>query len=163
MHEVDNNFAEEVIGVCVSASSSHRPRSVPMTMMIIKDMFNLIMMLLMMIIKEMFNLIMILLMMIIKEMFNLIMMLMMIIKEMFNLIKMLTILMIKMITMIMTIVITSSDARWLPMGADGVGALEAEMTRVAGNTSIMIIIIIMAIINRSSILIINYLSSPLSP
>jgi len=26
----------------------------------------------------------------------------------------------------------SSDARWLPMGADGVGALEAEMTRVAG-------------------------------
>jgi len=25
-----------------------------------------------------------------------------------------------------------SDARWLPMGADGVGALEAEMTRVAG-------------------------------
>ena len=136
MHEVDNNFAEEVIGVCVSASSSHRPRSVPMTMMIIKDMFNLIMMLLMMIIKEMFNLI-----------------------------KMLTILMIKMITMIMTIVITSSDARWLPMGADGVGALEAEMTRVAGNTNIMImiIIIIMAIINRSSILIINYLSFPLSP
>ena len=102
-------------------------------------------------------------MMIIKEMFNLIMMLLMIIKDMFNLIKMLTILMIKMITMIMTIVITSSDARWLPMGADGVGALEAEMTRVAGNTSIMIIIIIMAIINRSSILIINYLSSPLSP
>ena len=134
MHEVDNNFAEEVIGVCVSASSSHRPRSVPMTMMIIKDMFNLIMMLLMMIIKEMFNLI-----------------------------KMLTILMIKMITMIMTIVITSSDARWLPMGADGVGALEAEMTRVAGNTNIMIIIIIMAITNRSSILIINYLSFPLSP
>ena len=121
MHEVDNNFAEEVIGVCVSASSSHRPRSVPMTMMIIKDMFNLI--------------------------------------------KMLTILMINMITMIMTIVITSSDARWLPMGADGVGALEAEMTRVAGNTNIMImiIIIIMAIINRSSILIINYLSFPLSP
>ena len=133
MHEVDNNFAEEVIGVCVSASSSHRPRSVPMTMMIIKEMFNLIMML------------------------------MMIIKEMFNLIKMLTILMIKMITMIMTIVITSSDARWLPMGADGVGALEAEMTRVAGNTNIMIIIIIMAITNRSSILIINYLSFPLSP
>ena len=133
MHEVDNNFAEEVIGVCVSASSSHRPRSVPMTMMIIKEMFNLIMMLLMMIIKDMFNLI-----------------------------KMLTILMINMITMIMTIVITSSDARWLPMGADGVGALEAEMTRVAGNTNIMIIII-MAIINRSSILIINYLSSPLSP
>ena len=133
MHEVDNNFAEEVIGVCVSASSSHRPRSVPMTMMIIKEMFNLIMML------------------------------MMIIKDMFNLIKMLTILMIKMITMIMTIVITSSDARWLPMGADGVGALEAEMTRVAGNTNIMIIIIIMAITNRSSILIINYLSFPLSP
>ena len=51
------------------------------------------------------------------------------------------------------------------MGADGVGALEAEMTRVAGNTNIMImiIIIIMAIINRSSILIINYLSFPLSP
>ena len=133
MHEVDNNFAEEVIGVCVSASSSHRPRSVPMTMMIIKEMFDLIMMLLM------------------------------IIKDMFNLIKMLTILMIKMITLIMTIVITSSDARWLPMGADGVGALEAEMTRVAGNTNIMIIIIIMAITNRSSILIINYLSFPLSP
>ena len=147
MHEVDNNFAEEVIGVCVSASSSHRPRSVPMTMMIIKEMFNLIMMLLM----------------IIKDMFNLIIVLIMIIKDMFNLIKMLTILMINMITMIMTIVITSSDARWLPMGADGVGALEAEMTRVAGNTSIMIIIIIMAIINRSSILIINYLSFPLSP
>ena len=149
MHEVDDNFAEEVIGVCVSASSSHRPRSVPMTMMIIKEMFNLIMMLLM----------------IIKDMFNLIIVLIMIIKDMFNLIKMLTILMIKMITMIMTIVITSSDARWLPMGADGVGALEAEMTRVAGNTNIMImiIIIIMAIINRSSILIINYLSFPLSP
>ena len=147
MHEVDDNFAEEVIGVCVSASSSHRPRSVPMTMMIIKEMFNLIMMLLM----------------IIKDMFNLIIVLIMIIKDMFNLIKMLTILMINMITMIMTIVITSSDARWLPMGADGVGALEAEMTRVAGNTSIMIIIIIMAIINRSSILIINYLSFPLSP
>ena len=146
MHEVDNNFAEEVIGVCVSASSSHRPRSVPMTMMIIKEMFNLIMMLLM----------------IIKDMFNLIIVLIMIIKDMFNLITMLTILMINMITMIMTIVITSSDARWLPMGADGVGALEAEMTRVAGNTNIMIIII-MAIINRSSILIINYLSSPLSP
>ena len=133
MHEVDDNFSEEVIGVCVSASSSHRPRSVPMTMMIIKEMFNLIIMLIM------------------------------IIKDMFNLIKMLTILMIKMITMIMTIVITSSDARWLPMGADGVGALEAEMTRVAGNTNIMIIIIIMAITNRSSILIINYLSFPLSP
>ena len=147
MHEVDNNFAEEVIGVCVSASSSHRPRSVPMTMMIIKEMFNLIMML----------------MMIIKEMLMVIIMLIMIIKDMFNLIKMLTILMIKMITMIMTIVITSSDARWLPMGADGVGALEAEMTRVAGNTNIMIIIIIMAITNRSSILIINYLSFPLSP
>ena len=147
MHEVDDNFAEEVIGVCVSASSSHRPRSVPMTMMIIKEMFNLIMMLLM----------------IIKDMFNLIIVLIMIIKDMFNLIKMLTILMIKMITMIMTIVITSSDARWLPMGADGVGALEAEMTRVAGNTNIMIIIIIMAITNRSSILIINYLSFPLSP
>ena len=147
MHEVDDNFAEEVIGVCVSASSSHRPRSVPMTMMIIKEMFNLIMML----------------MMIIKEMLMVIIMLIMIIKDMFNLIKMLTILMIKMITMIMTIVITSSDARWLPMGADGVGALEAEMTRVAGNTNIMIIIIIMAITNRSSILIINYLSFPLSP
>ena len=147
MHEVDDNFAEEVIGVCVSASSSHRPRSVPMTMMIIKEMFNLIMMLLM----------------IIKDMFNLIIVLIMIIKDMFNLIKMLTILMINMITMIMTIVITSSDARWLPMGADGVGALEAEMTRVAGNTNIMIIIIIMAITNRSSILIINYLSFPLSP
>ena len=83
----------------------------------------------------------------------------MIIKKMFNLIKMLMILMIKMITMIMTIVITSSDARWLPMGADGVGALEAEMTRVAGNTNI----IILAFINSSSILISNYLSSPLSP
>ena len=118
-----------------------------MTMMIIKEMFNLIMMLLM----------------IIKDMFNLIIVLIMIIKDMFNLIKMLTILMINMITMIMTIVITSSDARWLPMGADGVGALEAEMTRVAGNTNIMIIIIIMAITNRSSILIINYLSFPLSP
>ena len=81
---------------------------------------------------------------------------MMIIKEMFNLIKML---MINMITMIMTIVITSSDARWLPMGADGVGALEAEMTRVAGNINI----IIMAIINSCSILIINYLSFSLSP
>ena len=111
-----------------------------MTMMIIKEMFNLIIMLIM----------------IIKKMFNLIKMLIMIIKDMFNLIKML---MINMITMIMTIVITSSDARWLPMGADGVGALEAEMTRVAGNTNI----IIMAIINSSSILIINYLSSPLSP
>ena len=87
-------------------------------------------------------------------------MLIMIIKDMFNLIKML---MISMITMIMTIVITSSDARWLPMGADGVGALEAEMTRVAGNTNIIIIIIIMAIINSCSILTINYLSSPLSP
>ena len=122
-----------MIGVCVSASSSHRPRSVPMTMMIIKEMFNLIIMLIM------------------------------IIKKMFNLIKMLMILMIKMITMIMTIVITSSDARWLPMGADGVGALEAEMTRVAGNTNIIIIIIIMAIINSCSILIINYLSFSLSP
>ena len=40
----------------------------------------------------------------------------------------------------------SSDARWLPMGADGVGALEAEMTRVAGNTIINIIIIIIKII-----------------
>ena len=112
-----------------------------------------------MIIKEMFNLIKMLI-MIIKDMFNLIKMLIMIIKDMFNLIKML---MISMITMIMTIVITSSDARWLPMGADGVGALEAEMTRVAGNINIIIIIIIMAIINSCSILIINYLSFSLSP
>ena len=66
-------------------------------------------------------------------------------------------LMIGMITMIMTIVITSSDARWLPMGADGVGALEAEMTRVAGNFIITILnfILVIKIIIKMIIIIIK--------
>ena len=66
--------------------------------------------------------------------------------------------MIIMITiMIVMIVITSSDARWLPMGADGVGALEAEMTRVAGNFIITILnfILVIKIIIKMIIIIIK--------
>ena len=68
---------------------------------------------------------------------------------------MLVMMTIIIIVMIIMIAITSSDARWLPMGADGVGALEAEMTRVAGNLIITIYIFIINLIIIFVISIIN--------
>ena len=70
---------------------------------------------------------------------------------------MINVIMIILIMLIIMIVITSSDARWLPMGADGVGALEAEMTRVAGNFIITILnfILVIKIIIKMIIIIIK--------
>ena len=70
---------------------------------------------------------------------------------------MITIKIIVVIAIMILIKIILSDARWLPLGADGVGALEAEMTRVAGTTIIVIMIvktIIVIIIVKTFIVII---------